>query len=232
MPAEPQSGLEPQLEALKPELFEPQSLLAREQLATQVSQRVPTPESERTGAERLGEAVVRAGERLPGVGEQMLEPAGVELALGDGEPVTGAVACKPPGRKRPPELRDVHAENARRGTGRRSIPQRLDQRLGRQPLPRPQREHRKQPLRHRSQLERGSARTCLEAPEDAKLEPVRRLSGRRCSRPPIHLALPFSNLARGSIPVSSLEPSDTPRVRPDRGGGASTGRGCPLGAST
>ena len=122
VPAEPQSSLESQLEALEPKLVEPQRLVAREQLAAQSGKRLPPPEIERSREERLGEPVVRVRERLPAVGEQMLEALGVELALRDDEPVAGPVADEPPGREHAPELRDVDPEDARCGRRRRAVP--------------------------------------------------------------------------------------------------------------
>ena len=221
VPAEPQSGLETQLDALQPELVQPQRLLAREQLAAQSGERIAPPEIERTREERLGQAVVCIRERLPAVGEQVLEALGVELSLRDREPVADPIAEEPPGRERTPKLRDIDPEDTRRGRGRLAVPHRLDQRLGGERLSRAKRQHREKPLRHRRELERRPADTRLESPEDAKLESMLELLARPATSgstrpgrpsppdgdapdPRLKRPRPLSKLDPGSIPVSSV----------------------------
>ena len=91
MPAEPKPGLAPSLDALQPELLQPQRLGSSKELAAELAENIASPQGESACEDGVREPVVTAGERSATVGEQMLEALGVELPLprraGDSRPV-------------------------------------------------------------------------------------------------------------------------------------------------
>ena len=83
MPAEPQPGLAPSLDALEPELLQPQRLGSGEELAAELAEKLASPQGESACEDGVREPVVPSGECSATVGEQMLEALGVELPVLD-----------------------------------------------------------------------------------------------------------------------------------------------------
>ena len=170
MPAEPQPGLAPPLDALEPELLQPQRLGSSEELAAELAENIASPQGESACEDGVREPVVPAGERSATVGEQMLEALGVELPFLDEQAIAGPFGDETAGREHPPKLGDVQPESARRRRRSSVVPDRLDQDVHGERLACPERQRREKPLRLRDELYGLAVDERLERPQDPKLE--------------------------------------------------------------
>ena len=123
VPAEPQPGVEATLEALRRSSF---SLAASSRAKRSPSRSARASPRHRARARWRGRDSARrsfppASARRPSASEP-LEPLGVDLRRSDDEPVAGPLGDEPSGRQRPPKLRDVQPQHARRRRRRRRRP--------------------------------------------------------------------------------------------------------------
>ena len=166
VPALGELALEPPFQRREPQLLEPCDLTLRERLEGEVRQRRPAPQRQRLLVALLG--------------EQPLEAMQVELVVVDPEQVAGRPRLEPVVAQQPPQLGDLAVERGQRRRRRRLTPQRVDERVLRDDLVRPQQQHPEQRtaaaaaegqnaavVRHLQRAEDPEVDRCLLCPADA-----------------------------------------------------------------
>jgi hypothetical protein len=164
--SERELGVGPILERREPALLQAPDLGLGPRLEAQVGERVASPERERPfqGRRRLRRRSSRRD------GQELLKVVGVDLAGGDKKLVAAASSHDPLGAERTPKPGDIDLNALRGGRWRLSVPDLLDQALGRDWAPPPeQEESEERSLLVAAQRDRLTVFFDLERSEDPKL---------------------------------------------------------------
>ena len=157
--------LDPLLEGFEPKLLEPSDLGLRPGLVGELGQRLSSPERERLPQHRV--RVGRGGS--PRSPDELLEPEQVERPRIGSELVRRGGGPDHDAAQRPAELQDVLLQDLRRGGGRSSAPQIVDQAVTRHELVRVEEQDREErTLLRRVQGNHAALGDRLEWPEDAE----------------------------------------------------------------
>ena len=181
--------LDPLLQGFDAKLLEPCDLGLRPGLVGELGQRLSSPERERLPQHPV--RLRRGGS--PRVRDELLEPEQVERPRIGTKLVRRGGGPDHVAAERPAELRDVLLQDLRRGGGRSSAPQIVDQAVTRHELVRVEEQDREErPLLRRIQGNDAALGDRLEWPEDAEFH-------REDPAPKLHLPCPQNNAAAPAL---------------------------------
>jgi hypothetical protein len=129
VPAQPQVGLDPIVQAGQPQLLPPRHVPGRVARGRDVGQRRPAPQLQRLGEQARGRVGPAVGQGPVALGGEPLEPDGVEgLRRGEVEPVPGRARLDGGAvREHPAQPRDQRLDGVHRVRGQLVAPERVGQ---------------------------------------------------------------------------------------------------------